>query len=48
MKALDKGRMTAEHAQMQWVDAWRDAPVNLDKFAREAEVLAKAPACEPA
>lgn len=47
MKALDKGRMTAVHAQKEWVDKWKAAPINMDKFARTGEELGKAPACDP-
>src|SRR5215207_9184840 len=47
MAAHAAGAFGAEHAQHEWVAAWRGAPKNLNAFKRADEALATAPGCRP-
>jgi hypothetical protein len=47
MAAYAADAFSAEHAQHQWVAAWKGAPKNLNAFKRADEALARAPGCQP-
>ncbi|WP_129666290.1 hypothetical protein [Phytoactinopolyspora endophytica] len=42
------GHMTADQAQDQWVEAWENAPTNINAFNEARDELEQAPACSGA
>jgi len=48
MARFADGAMTAEHAQHEWVRAWRAAPGDIDAYGDARAELAAAPDCQAA
>lgn len=46
MARFKAGDFDAAHAQHLWVQAWKEAPVNINAFRTAEQALQKAPACE--
>jgi hypothetical protein len=45
MKKFSRGRMSAAMAQGRWVQAWRNAPINITAYRSTRAALDRAPAC---